>query len=83
MTANLLIPAAQYLRMSTEHQQYSLENQSMAIQKYAESHGFAVVRTYSDAAKRGLALRHRKGLRQLLQDVVGGIPDYRAILYTM
>ena len=42
-TAKLVVPAAQYLRMSTEHQQYSLENQSTAIQTYAESHGFEVV----------------------------------------
>jgi len=80
MTANQLVPAAQYLRMSTEHQQYSLENQSTAIQTYAESHGFEVVRTYSDAAKSGLVLRHRVGLRQLLQDVVSGCPAYRVIL---
>ncbi|MGA7793650.1 MAG: recombinase family protein [Candidatus Acidiferrales bacterium] len=57
MTVNQLIPAAQYLRMSTEHQQYSLENQSSAIQKYAESKGFEVVRTYSDTAKSGLVLK--------------------------
>jgi len=37
MAANLSIPAAQYLRMSTEHQQNSLENQSIAIQNYAAS----------------------------------------------
>jgi len=80
MTANLLISAAQYLRMSTEHQQYSLENQSFAIQKYAEAQGFEIVRTYSDAAKSGLVLRHRPGLQQLLQDVVGGTTAYRAIL---
>jgi DNA invertase Pin-like site-specific DNA recombinase len=80
MAANLLVPAAQYLRMSTEHQQYSLENQSTAIQKYAEAHSFEVVRTYSDAAKSGLVLRHRLGLRQLLQDVVSGAPGYRVIL---
>ena len=79
MTANLLIPAAQYLRMSTEHQQYSLENQSAAIQKYAESQGFEVVCTYSDPAKSGLVLKHRPGLQQLLRDVVG-TPPYRAIL---
>jgi len=80
MTANQLIPAAQYLRMSTEHQQYSLENQSLAIQKYAESQGFEVVRTYSDTAKSGLVLRRRTGLQQLLQDVVGGASGYHAIL---
>ena len=80
MTVNQLVPVAQYLRMSTEHQQYSLENQSQVIQKYAESQGFEVIRTYSDAGKSGLALRHRIALRKLLQDVVSGAPDYRAIL---
>jgi DNA invertase Pin-like site-specific DNA recombinase len=80
MTTNQAIPAAQYLRMSTEHQQYSLENQSLAIQKYADSHGFEVVRTYSDAAKSGLVLRLRTGLQQLLRDVVGGASGYGAIL---
>ena len=80
VTENQLIPAAQYLRVSTEHQQYSLENQSLAIQRYAESHGFEVVRTYSDAAKSGIVLKHRTGLCQLLQDVVSANAAYRAIL---
>src|ERR1039458_10013347 len=79
-TAKLLVPAAQYLRMSTEHQQYSLENQSTAIQAYAESHGFEVVLTYSDAARSGLVLKRRAGLRQLLRDVVAGTAPYKAIL---
>ena len=74
------IPAAQYLRMSTEHQQYSVENQSTAILEYAESHGFTIVHTFSDAAKSGVALKHRIGLRQLLHDVVAGTAPYRAIL---
>ncbi len=80
MTSASLIPAAQYVRMSTEHQQYSLENQSAAIREYAESHSFDIVRTYSDAAKSGVALKHRIGLRQLLQDVVAGTAPYQAIL---
>lgn len=80
MTSDLRVPAAQYLRMSTEHQQYSLENQSVAIQVYAESRGFEVVQTYSDVAKSGLVLKYRAGLRQLLQDVVSGKATYRAIL---
>jgi DNA invertase Pin-like site-specific DNA recombinase len=75
-----LIPVAQYLRMSTEHQQYSLENQAAAILRYAEPRGFTVIRTYSDAAKSGLVLKHRPGLRQLLQDVVAGAAAFRAIL---
>jgi DNA invertase Pin-like site-specific DNA recombinase len=78
--AKSLVPAAQYLRMSTEHQKYSTENQSTAIRKYAESHGFTVVRTYSDPAKSGLFLKNRRGLRDLLQDVTGSNTDYTAIL---
>jgi DNA invertase Pin-like site-specific DNA recombinase len=73
------IAAAQYLRMSTEHQLYSFENQSAAIKGYADTHGFCVLQTYSDAARSGLVLRNRAGLRQLLQDVVGN-PTYKAIL---
>ena len=80
MTEKVLIPTAQYLRMSTEHQQYSLQNQMAAIQQYAQSKGFAVIQTYSDAAKSGVVLRRRAGLRQLLRDVVAGIATYRAIL---
>jgi DNA invertase Pin-like site-specific DNA recombinase len=75
-----LIPAAQYLRMSTEHQQYSLENQSATIQGYAARQGFEIVRTYSDPARSGVVLKRRNGLRQLLQDVVAGDAPYRAIL---
>jgi DNA invertase Pin-like site-specific DNA recombinase len=48
-----LIPAAQYLRMSTEHQQYSLDNQGIAIQSYAEAHHFQVVQTYTDGPRVG------------------------------
>src|SRR5258708_17975107 len=75
-----LVPDAQYLRMSTEHQQYSLENQSTAIRKYAEAHGIAVVQTYSDASKTGLILKRRTGLQQLLKDVVSGTSAFRVIL---
>ncbi|HET9307743.1 MAG TPA: recombinase family protein [Candidatus Sulfotelmatobacter sp.] len=74
------IPAAQYLRMSTEQQQYSLENQAVCIQRYAASKGFEIVQTYFDPGKSGLSLRHRSGLRQLLKDVVDGSAQYLAVL---
>src|ERR1700704_1440918 len=80
MFDDLLLPAAQYLRMSNERQEYSIENQSEAIAKYAEHHGFSVVQTYSDPALSGLLLRRRKGLQKLIQDVVQGLASYRAIL---
>ena len=37
--------AVEYVRMSTDHQKYSTENQSDAIRKYAEERGFELVRT--------------------------------------
>jgi len=74
------VPAAQYLRMSTEHQQYSLENQSAAIQKYAELNGFEIVKTYADPARTGVVLKRRDALQQLLRDVVSETASYRAVL---
>lgn len=74
------IPAAQYVRMSTEHQQYSIDNQKAAIEEYAKQHGFAVVQTYCDAGKSGVVIRHRAGLTKLIQDVVGGKANYKAVL---
>ena len=71
--------AAQYLRMSTEHQQYSLTNQAAAIQRYAEVHGFLIVKTYFDHGRSGLQMKYRYGLQQLLRDVVSEEPGFLAI----
>ena len=75
-----IIPAVQYVRMSTEHQQYSLTNQAAAIQRYAESHGFLIVKTYFDHGRSGLMLKYRYGLQQLLRDVVSEEPGFQVIL---
>ncbi|MBZ9798343.1 recombinase family protein [Mesorhizobium sp. ES1-4] len=80
LTSSLRVPAAQYIRMSTDHQQYSLENQIAAIAEYAEARGFAIVRTYSDAGKSGLSLKGRDGLKQLLTDVMTGEQTYSTVL---
>src|SRR5262249_31041221 len=74
------IPAARYLRMSTDHQQYSLDNQADTIARYAEQHNYQIVKTYSDAARSGLQIKNRPGLRQLLTDVVTGGLVFKVIL---
>jgi DNA invertase Pin-like site-specific DNA recombinase len=74
------VPAAQYVRMSTEHQRYSTENQSDAILQYAVRCGFDIVRTYADNGKSGLRLDSRDALKQLLIDVEGGSPRFKAVL---
>lgn len=75
-----LVPAAQYLRMSTDHQQYSLDNQADTIARYAKQHNCQIVRTYSDAARSGLQIKNRPGLQQLLADVVTGGLIFKFIL---
>lgn len=77
---NLPVPAARYLRMSTERQQYSLSNQASVIDRYADSHGFAIVKSYSDEARTGVTFVNRKGLQTLIRDVVQGRAEYKAVL---
>lgn len=72
--------AAQYVRMSTDHQQYSTANQKAAIAKYAASREIDIVATYEDAGKSGLTLNGRPALRQLIADVVAGQDQFEAIL---
>jgi len=73
------LPVAQYLRMSTTHQKYSLDHQRVALTRYAREHNMEIIRTYSDPGCSGLELAHRPGLRQLLQDVVSK-PPFRAVV---
>lgn len=74
------IRAAQYVRMSTEHQRYSTENQADTIAQYASRNGFKIVRTYTDEGKSGLRIEGRKGLQQLLEHVTNDQADFEVIL---
>ena len=74
------VPAAQYVRMSTEHQQYSTSNQGDVICEYAERRGYTIVRTYADDGKSGLNVAGRGELRRLIADVQSGNPGFSAIL---
>ena len=72
--------AARYVRMSTEHQQYSTENQGDKIREYAERRGLEIVRTYADEGKSGLRIDGREALQRLLRDVESGNVDFQVIL---
>ena len=72
--------AAQYVRMSTEHQQYSTENQAEKIREYARRRGLEIVRTYADEGKSGLRIDGRAGLQQLIRDVESKAADFQIIL---
>ena len=75
-----LLRAAEYVRMSTEHQQYSTENQGDKIREYAARRGIEIAKTYADAGKSGLRIDGRIALQQLLSDVQSGKADFQIIL---
>ncbi len=72
--------AAEYVRMSTEHQQYSTDNQAETIRRYAEQRGYEIVKTYADQGKSGLNIGGRLALQQLLDDVASGCAEFDALL---
>ncbi len=72
--------AAEYVRMSTEHQKYSTENQADAIRQYAARRGLEIVRTYADEGRSGLRLDGRDALKQLIEDVQNGKANFATIL---
>ena len=67
--------AAQYVRMSTEHQQYSTHNQADKIEEYADRRNIQIVRTYADEGKSGLSVDGRASLQGLIADVESGNSD--------
>src|SRR5829696_8631131 len=72
--------AAAYVRMSTEHQQYSTSNQMDVIREYAARRGMEIVKTYSDEGKSGLNIEGRDSLGQMIADVVAKTTDFICIL---
>ena len=68
------------MRISTEHQKYSITNQRSAISQYAAIRGFEIAKIYEDAGKSGLTLDGRKALKQLVQDILGGVAGFTEIL---
>ncbi|ENK5065475.1 recombinase family protein [Klebsiella variicola] len=78
---NHRVRVAQYLRMSTDHQQYSLHNQSEYIKDYAEKNNMEIAYTYDDAGKSGVSIVGRHSLQQLLSDVEQKKIDIQAVLF--
>src|SRR5574340_23511 len=66
--------------MSTEHQQYSTENQADKIREYAARRNIEIVRTYADEGKSGLRIDGRQALQKLIADVQAGKADFQIIL---
>ena len=72
--------AAQYVRMSTDQQQYSTQNQADKIAEYAKRRNIDIVRTYADEGKSGLSIGGRASLQKLISDVETGAADFSIVL---
>jgi DNA invertase Pin-like site-specific DNA recombinase len=75
-----LIRAAEYVRMSTDQQQFSIAYQQAAIRLYAAQRGITVIKTYADEGRSGLTLYDRPAMIQLLEDAESGASDFDMIL---
>ena len=78
--AQKALRAAQYVRMSTELQRYSIQNQAAAIAAYAQQRNLTIVRTYVDEGRSGVRINGRAGLIELIEDVQTGKADFDHIL---
>src|SRR3984957_4532930 len=72
--------AAAYVRMSTEHQQYSTSNQMDVIREYAKRREMQIVKEYSDEGKSGLNIQGRESLAQMIKDVQDRKINFSSIL---
>jgi predicted site-specific integrase-resolvase len=74
------VPAVAYVRMSTDHQKYSTENQLDVIRSYAGARGLQILRVFEDSGRSGLRLDGREALQNLMAEVLSGHADFKAIL---
>lgn len=79
-TSASLRTAAEYVRMSTDQQVCSIDNQRDAIRAYAARNGLSIVRTFTDEGRSGLTFSQRPGLKSLLAEVVGGLAEFDLLI---
>lgn len=72
--------AAMYVRMSTDHQKYSTENQADKIREYAAQNKIEIITTYADEGKSGLSIEGRNSLKKMIDDVQSGTAEFNVIL---
>lgn len=60
--------AVAYLRRSTDRQEQSLQDQEKAIRRYADRHGYEILRVYQDDAVSGTTANGRKAFEEMMAD---------------
>jgi DNA invertase Pin-like site-specific DNA recombinase len=78
---SLCLKGAIYIRMSTELQVESPENQDRAIRAYAAEYGIEIIKTYADLGVSGITTEKREQFQTLIDDVEQGRNGYNIVLY--
>ncbi len=72
-------PVVAYLRVSTEEQ--TLENQRLAVEKWAQDNGYLVTKYYEDFARSGaIPPLRREGFRKMIEEIPNLEPRPIAVL---
>jgi DNA invertase Pin-like site-specific DNA recombinase len=77
----LNLKGALYIRMSTDLQVESPENQNRQMLAYAETYGIEIVKIYVDRGVSGLTADKREQFQALIDDVERGRNDFGIVLY--
>jgi DNA invertase Pin-like site-specific DNA recombinase len=78
---SLRLKGAMYIRMSTELQVESPENQERAIRTYATEYGIEIIKTYADLGVSGINTEKREQFQTLIDDVEQGRNAFNIVLY--
>lgn len=78
-TRGILVPAVGYVRRSTEKQEQSLDDQRREIERYADAHGYQILRWYEDDGISGDDTERRKGFKAMHHAACNG-RDFDAVL---
>lgn len=77
----LNLKGALYIRMSTDLQVESPENQSRQMQIYAETYGIEIVKAYADLGVSGITVDKREQFLALVDDIENGRNQFDIVLY--
>ena len=75
-----MIPAIVYARASTDHQEYSVNDQLKYIKDWAKHHGYKIVKVYIDDGISGAFVSKRPGFLSMIEDVTTDLSGAKALL---
>ena len=79
MIAQNMVKAVGYARRSTDMQERSIPDQQAFVQRWAEEHGYAILRWFTDDAISGTSTKGREAFERMIHEAENG-RDFDAVL---